>query len=70
MGGAAGSSRRLPSVPARSIEHRPPLTPGYSEQLKKLRREELTRELFEAVCSVKEHVSASPSKQAALQQQA
>ena len=118
LGGAAGScsfvreSQTRPS--ARPTEGRPPLTPAYSEQLKKLRREvrttyaylpalawtpaptsrtsrisphlpasprisphlpdlpeqELARELFEAVCSVKEHsVSASPSKQAAAIQQ-
>ena len=39
LGGAAGSSRQLPNVPARSTVSRPPLTPAYSEQLKKLRRE-------------------------------
>lgn len=43
LGGAAGSQHSLPSSQtrpsARSNEPRPPLTPVYTEQLKKLRRE-------------------------------
>lgn len=65
LGGAAGSSHLVPNMPTRPTAGRPPVVPAYSEQLKKLRREELARELFEVVCSVTEKQSASPSKQAA-----
>lgn len=64
LGGAAGSSHLVPNMPTRPTAGRPPVVPAYSEQLKKLRREELARELFEVVCSVTEKQSASPSKQA------
>ena len=55
LGGAAGSAQLVPNVAARPVAaDAAPVVAEYSEQLKKFRREELSREVFESVSLVVE----------------
>jgi len=55
LGGAAGSSQLVPGMAARPVAaDAAPVVAAYSEQLRKFRREELSREVFESVSHVVE----------------